>query len=572
MSTDPCYDVAIVQAGVTMATTTLAGQGPPGPVGPPGADSTVPGPVGPQGPSGAQGVQGPAGTPGADSTVPGPQGPTGATGPQGNTGPQGPQGPQGPPGTGTGDMLKSVYDTNNDNIVDHAALADAAPWTGITGKPTTFTPSAHEATHITGGSDIIPVVTASATGLVPVLPADVTKYLRGDGTFARNAVSTDVGNLATLGSDNLISVPQSSLWYQRLRSWNSVGNSTMELDQRNAGNLISLAAGNVSSMVIDRWQVGKNAATATLSNTGQFNQTSLAQGTSFQISSKMLVVQISTAQTTLAAGEYLNIQQSIEGPNLRELLSDVHSIQLLCWATVAGNYSISLRSANAAYSFVSSFALAASTWTWVTIPNIPVWTASGTWSTTPGVIGYLFSICLGAGSTFTAPSGSAVWQAGNFLAAPGQTNLMATASAQFRCAFVQHEPGSVCSTPMDCPFTGPNGNYDACLRYFQKSWDLGTAVATASAVGALALYQQSTTGVCGPCRFFKPMAKIPTATTYNHVTGTANSVRMMGGTDYSVSGFNGINTGGFYGLATGTMPAVVAGATVLAHYTADTGW
>lgn len=41
-------------------------------------------------------------------------------------------------GGGSGDMLKSTYDTNSDNIVDHSALADAAPWTGITGKPTTI--------------------------------------------------------------------------------------------------------------------------------------------------------------------------------------------------------------------------------------------------------------------------------------------------------------------------------------------------------------------------------------------------------------------------------------------------
>lgn len=39
------------------------------------------------------------------------------------------------PPPGAGDMTKSVYDTNNDAIVDHAALADTAPWTGISGAP-----------------------------------------------------------------------------------------------------------------------------------------------------------------------------------------------------------------------------------------------------------------------------------------------------------------------------------------------------------------------------------------------------------------------------------------------------
>ena len=49
-------------------------------------------------------------------------------------------------GTGIGDMLKSTYDSDNDGVVDnadHAAEADAVPWSGISGKPSTFAPAAH---------------------------------------------------------------------------------------------------------------------------------------------------------------------------------------------------------------------------------------------------------------------------------------------------------------------------------------------------------------------------------------------------------------------------------------------
>lgn len=35
-----------------------------------------------------------------------------------------------------GDMLKSIYDTNNDGKVDFAAVADSVPWSGVAGKPT----------------------------------------------------------------------------------------------------------------------------------------------------------------------------------------------------------------------------------------------------------------------------------------------------------------------------------------------------------------------------------------------------------------------------------------------------
>lgn len=52
-------------------------------------------------------------------------------------------------GTGVGDMVKSVYDPDDDGKVlsavnaDHATQADKAPWGGISSKPKTFTPAAH---------------------------------------------------------------------------------------------------------------------------------------------------------------------------------------------------------------------------------------------------------------------------------------------------------------------------------------------------------------------------------------------------------------------------------------------
>jgi hypothetical protein len=53
---------------------------------------------------------------------------------------------------GPGDMLKSSYDADNDGKVDAAEVADAAPWAGITGKPTSFPPSvhAHTVSDVTG--------------------------------------------------------------------------------------------------------------------------------------------------------------------------------------------------------------------------------------------------------------------------------------------------------------------------------------------------------------------------------------------------------------------------------------
>ncbi len=89
---------------------------------------------------------------------------------------------------GAGDMTKATYDTDNDGKVDAAEVADAAPWTGITGKPATFTPSAHA--H--------PV--SEITGLQSALDAKAplaSPALTGTPTAPTAAAGTNTTQLAT---------------------------------------------------------------------------------------------------------------------------------------------------------------------------------------------------------------------------------------------------------------------------------------------------------------------------------------------------------------------------------------
>ncbi|REK74500.1 hypothetical protein DX130_17895 [Paenibacillus paeoniae] len=79
-------------------------------------------------------------------------------------------------GTGNGDMLKSVYDTNDDGKVNAADAADSVPWTGVSGKPSTFPPTAHQhsAADITAGTMAaarLPAASASAAGIVQLSAA-----------------------------------------------------------------------------------------------------------------------------------------------------------------------------------------------------------------------------------------------------------------------------------------------------------------------------------------------------------------------------------------------------------------
>jgi|SRR5215472_2900974 len=132
--------------------------GPPGPTGPQGPQ----GPIGPTGPAGPQGLTGSQGSTG-------PQGPTGAAGPQGIqglTGATGPQGLQGDPGA-----------------------------TGATG------PQGPQGPPGSAGAQ-------GSTG--PQGPTGAAGPQGATGPAGPSAVSANAGNVATLGTDNLIFVPTPS--------------------------------------------------------------------------------------------------------------------------------------------------------------------------------------------------------------------------------------------------------------------------------------------------------------------------------------------------------------------------
>jgi hypothetical protein len=79
-----------------------------------------------------------------------------------------------------GIMLQGTYDTNNNGVVD---TCDALDWSKLTNVPASFWPSQHAPTHLDNGSDPIPVVTTTRTGLAPKLSGTNTTFLNGTGTY-----------------------------------------------------------------------------------------------------------------------------------------------------------------------------------------------------------------------------------------------------------------------------------------------------------------------------------------------------------------------------------------------------
>jgi hypothetical protein len=293
-------------------------------------------------------------------------------------------------------------------------------------------------------------------------------------------------------------------------------------------------------------------------------------GTNYQVSANALRVILTAQQATLTAGDYLLLYQTVEGSALRELINDVHSLSLLVYCAQPLSFALSLRpTSGTTYSLCKLCTIStANVWTLIPLPNLPVWSPSATWPITPGTGGYLLGICLAAGSTWMPPANDS-WQAGNFIGAVGMTNFASLpVNTAFWIGLVQHEPGSLCTGPIDLPFSQ---NHHECLRFFDKSYNYAIQPGSASGLGALIQNSAPSNPAYGPYRFKRDMAKIPNVTLYGATNGQINTVyNNSTAANVGVTGVLAIGTGGYYGWTLASYPAAVQ--IYSWQHTADTGW
>jgi hypothetical protein len=431
--------------------------------------------------------------------------------------------------------------------------------------------TAQKLNDIVGSSTIQPAFYTSKPTAPTADPADIALILKA-GAYAQVPISSLAG-----------SATQAQIWSTRLRSFNSLGNPNFEVDQRNAGNGLVNPAGG--AFIQDRWVYSKSA-TATLAANSNLATTAsstsiFVPGTTFAISRAYQRITLTTAQASLGASDYLRIFQTVEGPQLRELLWDVHSISLMVRSSVAGlKFAVMIRDSPISQSLGMLCTIpTANTFTLITLPNLPVFPA-GNFSVLPGAPGNTIEIVLACGTTLTVPA-AGTWQAGNFLGVPGMSNFAASpVNSTFDIAFVQHEPGSICTTPMDKPFSQ---NLDECLRYFCKSYDYGVVPGAVDGNGSITGWngQAALAGADFQCpiRFPKTMARsagtspvISGQGLYTWtIAGIPNAVRdSASAADRGISVFLGPGTGGFRGM---TLSAgLIANSYGVFQYKMDTGW
>jgi hypothetical protein len=241
---------------------------------------------------------------------------------------------------------------------------------------------------------------------------------------------------------------------------NRIINGAMVIDQRNAGASVNSASGG-GVYPVDRFEqesaVGGGVMAmqqSTIAPTGFYNSLSLT---------------VSTADSSLAAGDRYNLRQIIEGYNVADLnfgTANAKTVTLSFWvrSSVTGTYCAGLRNGANARSYVSNYTISsANTWEYKTITIAG--DTTGTWGATNGR-GITVSFALASGST--AQTTADTWSAGEFIATSSQVNWMATIGNTFYITGVQLEVGST-ATSFDYR---PYGTELAlCQRYFYR-WDI----------------------------------------------------------------------------------------------------
>jgi hypothetical protein len=179
----------------------------------------------------------------------------------------------------------------------------------------------------------------------------------------------------------------------------------------------------------------------------------------------------SPAETSAAAGEYIQFYQSLEGTVVADLnLGTATSTQMVIafdiFAIVAGTYWVAFGTYLGTHTWLGSYTIAAGeVGTWVrkvvVIPYGAI--TAGTWTgDNTGCAGLHFA--LHCGTTYSAAAG---FQAGNFIAGPGQAlGLSVAGTVYLRNVGLYADPNNTGLAP---PFEVPNyaDELSRCQRYWE---------------------------------------------------------------------------------------------------------
>ena len=250
---------------------------------------------------------------------------------------------------------------------------------------------------------------------------------------------------------------------------NRIINGAMVIDQRNNGASVTPTVDNV--FTLDRWST---AITVTSKYSVQQSSTAATGFTNSLLATSLTAYSV-------AAGDIFALKHTIEGFNVSDLgfgAAGASTVTVSFWvrSSLTGTFGGALQNGAQNRSYPFSFTIsAANTFEYKTVTIAG--DTSGTWLTNNGK-GLLLWFSLGTGTTYSGTANA--WASSLYFQPTGSTSVVGTNGATFYITGVQLEKGST-ATSFDYR---PYGTELAlCQRYFEKSYDQGTAPATNTTTG-----------------------------------------------------------------------------------------
>ena len=297
------------------------------------------------------------------------------------------------------------------------------------------------------------------------------------------------------------------------------------------GTSLAGITGNTNVFLADRfkWLVNSDATVSYLKTA---DAPTVAEAGIF--TQNCLHIDVTTADATIGADQFGVVQYIMEGYDFAQIAQRSFTLSFWHKHTKTGTYCVGFGNSGADRSYVAEYTQAVSdTWEFTSI-TVSASPSAGTWLYTDGFgLAIYFSAACGSNRQTTAGS----WQTGNFLATSNQVNALDNTANNFKLALVQVEAGTVATTFEVRSF---QEEYQKCLRYFQKTFPVGTAPAqNAGRPGAWEFFQNragAVATVSSPRLFIVPMRDIPTVVTYNPSANNAQIRNLDTGADFTGTG------------------------------------
>jgi len=302
-------------------------------------------------------------------------------------------------------------------------------------------------------------------------------------------------------------------------------NAAMEIDQINAGTAVTGLgpSGPLFTYIVDNAQFFTNSAAPAARVTGQ--QVADAPA-GYDYSVKFTVT---TAEASLGATDAFGYYFTVEPKVFTKYAwgtASASSIVIGFWvkANRTGAYTVSIQNYAATRTYPVSFTIASSgVWQYVTAV-IPGDTNAAWVGQNPALY-----IVMAAGSSEINTLNT--WAGNGLSAGTGQINGVAATTDYMNVTGIMLHKGNIV-VPVDrAPYMMPR--YDQalqnCLRYYQKSYDIGTKPGTASNTNGCSVFQMggmaSAAYAGGASVVVTPKNAVGALTTYSPSTGTAGKAR-----------------------------------------------